>query len=290
MINYDDLMVDHDEVQSDRRLLVNGVLVDDAHEDLLLEWLWSTFEGATSCPFCHCSFRQVDYDDGEEEYAMVRVCINCGHWQCCFSSEEGRTWDGERMPYHARLSKLRSFEAVLPECCADEIVQHLRRKPELFHQLSPSTLERLVAAVFKANYAASEVIHVGKPSDGGVDVLFINSGKTQWLIQVKTRQGHGVAEGVEVLRNLLGTMVLQGARNGVLVSTADHFTYRAMEAVRRANEVGYTIELIDKGILNRMIAPLLPDRPWMSFFHEYPHLIEWFDIHLPSRRQLRLFD
>jgi hypothetical protein len=283
-------MVDFDKVWSTHRLVINGVVIDDAREDVILDWVYDVFEGTITCPFCASSFRRVTYDDGEKEVAMVRVCENCAHWQCYRDSDEGRTWYGQRLPYHAGLSKLRDFDVCLPDGCVDEIVQHLRRAPALFHRLAPKEVECLVAAVFKANYAASEVIHVGKPGDGGVDVVFVDSGKTQWLIQVKARQRDGLTEGVGLVRSLLGTMVLQDAVNGILVSTADHFTYRALEAVGRAREAGFTIRLVDKGILSRMMSGTLPDRPWLTFFAEYPHLQAWFETRIPSRRQLRLFD
>ena len=66
-------------------------------------------------------------------------------------------------------------------------------------------------------------------------------------------------------------MYLKRSLKGIVVSTADHFSYRAFEAVGRAKELGCEIRLVDKGILNRMCSSLLLlDRPWLSFFRDYP--------------------
>jgi hypothetical protein len=75
-----------------------------------------------------------------------------------------------------------------------------------------------------------------------------------------------------------------------VVSTADHFTFQSCKAAKGVEQVGYYLELIDRGKLNRMLDPLLPDRPWLKFvskdFSDWaPHFAEA----VPSRKQLRLF-
>jgi hypothetical protein len=80
------------------------------------------------------------------------------------------------------------------------------------------------------------------------DVLFVDAG-VKCLIQVKRREDPAFAEGVAGIRNLLGTMILEDALRGIIVSTADHFTYCAYDAVGRANERGMQIDLVDRGKL-----------------------------------------
>ncbi|MBD2580163.1 restriction endonuclease [Oscillatoria sp. FACHB-1406] len=137
--------------------------------------------------------------------------------------------------------------------------------------MNPYRLETLVADIFKANHSHAEVIHVGKPHDGGVDVFFVDADQKQWLIQVKRREKANSTEPVETIRNLLGTMLLEGACHGIVVSTADRFSYQAYQAVNRAEEVGMTVKLIDRGILNRMLEAVLPNVfPWlMSLVNSY---------------------
>jgi len=98
------------------------------------------------------------------------------------------------------------------------------------------------------------------------------------------------SEGVETLRNLLGAMVLNKRHSGIIVSTADHFTYRARIGQNRARSVGYEISLVDRSLLGRMLDPMLPDRPWIDYLSEhYPELAKYFSERVPSSRQLSLF-
>lgn len=284
---YDDMIIDRDGVWSDNLLIINDKPVPNETEDLIYEWIGAFLESPI-CPFCSRQFNTLlsDYFDGGS--GLVSRCINCGHWVSSYFPPDDCVYDGSGtiMPNKARLGKLRSFETVIPDGCASELSQHFRRDTDKFHVLPPRRLEKFVADVFKANYVGAEVIHVGQPNDGGVDVLFIDTSKQQWLIQVKARQD-SKTEGVSTIRNLLGAMVLKDSLNGIVVSTADHFSYRAFEAVGRAKELGYRIELVDKGILNRMCLPLLLlDRPWLSLFRDYPSVFEWFDSRIPEPRQL----
>jgi hypothetical protein len=123
-------------------------------------------------------------------------------------------------------------------------------------------METLVADIFRANYRHSEVIHVGRPADRGIDVIFIDTACTKWLIQVKRRACARKSEGFAALQSLLGTMALEGERHGLIVSTANSFSYQARRAQRLARQQGYIIELYDKGVLDRMVGALLPQVPW----------------------------
>ncbi len=132
--------------------------------------------------------------------------------------------------------------------------------------MNPKRLEKLVADVFRANYHHAEAIHVGKPFDQGVDVIFIESNGTRWLVQVKRREQPARPEGFATLQSILGAMALDGSRHGIVVSTADSFSYYAHRARRHAEQQGFVVQFIDKGVLNRMVTPLLPQTPWREIF------------------------
>jgi hypothetical protein len=86
-------------------------------------------------------------------------------------------------------------------------------------------------------------------------------------------------------------MVLEGAKRGIVVSTADHFTLRARQAAKKLKKQGFYIELIDKGILNRMLDPILPDRPWLSIVRAHdPEIADRLSLQVSSDYQLHLFD
>jgi hypothetical protein len=189
----------------------------------------------------------------------------------------------------AAISKLREFSETLPNSCTSEITQQFRRNPKLWHQVTPTYLERLVADIFRENYRHAEVFHVGQPSDGGIDVLFVDAEREQWLIQVKRKSKAESTEGVATIRNLLGAMVLNRSKFGIVVSTPDHFSYQALRAVDQVKQEGMALELVDRGKLYRMMLPLLPSDPWLDFVElHFPHLLEehFFEAQR-NRKQLR---
>jgi len=187
------------------------------------------------------------------------------------------------------MSKLSEFPEDIPNGCLQECAQYLKTHPNYWNKIKPSSLERLVADIFRANYQNCEVIHVGQPNDGGIDVLFVDSGKKKWLIQVKRRGSPHTTEGVSTLRNLLGVLLLRRTKYGIVVSTADHFSYWAFKAKEKARLLGYTIELIDKGKLKRLIEPLLPNRQWARLIKK--RRPEWLPVlseKMPDKRQLTI--
>ncbi len=228
------------------------------------KWINEGFMEITVCPYCQSLFDIDTYrNENENEipnWGYVWSCPKCAHWQMYWwqrHHNDPMTDSVETLEYHI-ISKVRSFDGKIPDGVDSEIAQALTRDPGLWHHLTPRRFELLVASIFKANYRHSEVLHVGGPDDGGVDVLFVDSGNRQWLIQAKCRQSPRVVEGVTTLRNLLGTMFLEDALYGIVASTADHFSYRAREVAQRASKRGRVIRLLDKGKLHRMIGPVLP--------------------------------
>jgi len=253
------------------------------------------------CLFCGSplkTFERLDCDDleiaWEREYlnkGALEFCDNCSYWR--FHHVKTELYGSRGVlgfhNYASYISKLREYDQ-LPEGCLTEIAQQLRMNAHHWHLISPLRLEQLVADIFKANYESAEVIHVGKPDDGGVDVLLVDSDARKCLIQVKRREKPNSAEGVSTVRNLLGTMLLENSAYGIVVSTADHFTYRAYQAAGRASEYGMTVNLVDRGLLNRMLDPLLPDRPWLDIIDQhFPDFADSVAEKIPSNRQYELF-
>lgn len=135
--------------------------------------------------------------------------------------------------------------------------------------MSPTRFEKLLVSIFKANFSVSEVFHVGKSYDDGIDAYFINAKGQKWLVQAKRREKPNSAEGVITIRNFLGAVFLDQSLHGIIASTADHFSYRAYQAAKRATKLGIEIQLFDKGKLKRMLNPFLPDRPWLEIVRAF---------------------
>ena len=161
----------------------------------------------------------------------------------------------------------------------------------MLHSFNPTRFEKFVADVFRANYTNAEVLHIGKPRDGGIDVLLIETGSEQWLIQVKRRGSQKSSEGVSTIRELLGTIFVEGGRIGIVVSTVERFSPDAQEIVAKAKKRGVTVELVDKGIFYKMLDPILPDRPWLDSISQFDwELAQHLADRIPSDTQLDLFE
>lgn len=249
--------------------------VDDERDDGYLteydRWVEEVHRSRTTCPYCSSSLACAEIEfEADNLYYVLWSCSQCAYWQW-YSIEE------YYIQCMAAASVVKRFEQHLPEGCHAELARQLRIAPERWCSLSPEGLEKMVTAIFRSNYADAEALHVGRPGDGGIDVLFVQSGTKEWLIQAKRRETPHATEGVATLRSLLGAMVLQQRKYGIIATTADHFSYYAKEDAKKAASLGWRIELLDRGMLNRMAGSLLPKQPWRGFladtFVGYPDLL-----------------
>jgi hypothetical protein len=248
------------------------------------------------CPYCNENLNRIRTIDNEEYFfdgceLALESCPNCTYWRWWHVENRMFTRWHAAVLYTTFLGKAREFSPRLPEGASDEIAAWIRRNPKRWHAINPTSCEKLVADIFRANYQHAEVTHVGKPDDGGVDVLFIDADQNQWLIQVKRREHPSARESVTTIRNLLGTMILEGSSYGIVVSTADHFTYRAYQAAKKVNKNGMIVKLIDRKHLDRMMQLLLPERPWLKPIKEsFPEYANYLIQKIPNNhyKQLRL--
>lgn len=240
------------------------ILHDDAYCNGEIEETFyeNPLRNINKCVYCSTKLIKIEnkilQENMHRDYCLWH-CDYCRFWQA-------RIYSAFRacMPpldNWAYISKLREFDINLPEGCSEELTLYIRRHPNFLYSCNPTRFEKLVADVFRANYTHAEVFHVGKPGDGGIDVLLIETGSEQWLIQVKRRKSQKRSESVKTIRDILGAMVVEGTPRGIVVSTTERFSQPAIQAVTKAKRNGMTVYLVDKGILNKMLDPLLPDRP-----------------------------
>lgn len=252
---------------------------DDPRLPAIHRYIEGTMRTSKQCAYCRTAleiFEHVQWDDPIEDegireltpdYSRLAYCEYCGFWNW-YSKTWNRGWDN-----HAGLSVLKEFDASLPVGLNDVLARHIRQNQRLWNRLSPTRMEKLVADVFRANFRDAEVIHVGRPGDQGVDILFVDADSHRWLVQVKHRHSANW-EPFDTVQRLLGAMVLGQSRFGIVASNADHFSYAAECAANSAQSLGYTIQLLDRGKLTRMLGPMLPERPWEPYMktllHKFP--------------------
>ena len=231
-------------------------------------WVNREFRGAGEiCPFCKVLMRRHNFEamhDSNDEEAHIEFCLECAFWRYLYYCNNWASFPSNWF-YHLLSSKTRSFDENFSTACNSEIAQQLRRHPSRWHTIDPTKFEKLVVDIFRENLTACEVFHVGKSHDGGVDAFFIDTDHKQWLIQVKNRESSRSGEGVKTIREMLGTLAVHGQIQGIVVSTADHFTTFAIrEADMARKNFGLHLDLLDRGKLNRMLDPFLPVRPWLT--------------------------
>lgn len=123
-------------------------------------------------------------------------------------------------------------------------------------------MEELVRSVFSDFYPSCKVKAFGKTRDGGKDGLLIDNSGKQSLIQIKRRTKANATEGVEALRALIGTTVIEdNVRGCIFVSTADHFSKPAKDYASNVinKNIVDTFDLIDCKEFLRM-ADLVRDK------------------------------
>jgi hypothetical protein len=280
---------DRFEIIGDEYILHDDTYYSGEDEEVIYE---NPLQDIEHCAYCSTELIKIENEILEEsrhhDYCLW-YCDKCCFWQA-------RIYSAFRacMPppdYWAYVSKLREFNPNLPEGCSTELALHIRRHPDLLHSFNPTRFEKFVADVFRANYTNAEVIHVGGPGDGGVDVLLIDTEKEQWFIQAKRRGSQKPSEGVGTIRELLGAMFVEGVRTGIVVSTVERFSPDAQEFVAKVKKRGMTVHLVDKGIFNKMLDPVLPDRPWLDPISEVDEEISsYLADQIPTDNQLYLFE
>lgn len=248
--------------------------------DWFLDCETSMLRVGKTCPLCSKPLQNDGYvhsGNGHEPdvESLMGFCANCRHWRWCVREQlEG---EPDTCYEAVMVSKLRTFDD-LPEFTAAELAQALRVDDELWRCMEPTSFEKFVGDVLRANYTDCEVMHVGRSHDRGVDLVFVDAGEKQHLVQVKCHSKRVKSEGVFDVRHFLGALVQAGKLKGIFVSNAKGFTREAQIAVSDAwSNFGMMVKLCDRGKLNRMLDPLMPDQPWRLYMSRiFPDVADYY--------------
>lgn len=215
-------------------------LIEQKHYKKVPQW----------CKYCKSKmdlrkYKPMEGGQCNSSLEVLFVCSNCGWWYYMNHEEiimdDGDALENIRNDYGIlKKYKVDSFHTPT-DILRDELI----KKPNLIYNINDKKMEQIVGSVFKDFYDC-EVIHLGKTGDGGIDLLLVN-GNEQTAVQVKRRTKENSTESVTLIREFLGAMILEQKMNGIIVSTADHFTRPAKEAAKKAPEVSSVkaIELLD---------------------------------------------
>ncbi|ACF45505.1 restriction endonuclease [Prosthecochloris aestuarii DSM 271] len=197
---------------------------------------------ASVCPYCGEAVELEDrsYTElwGDETCHERYRCNGCGWWR----SHEipNKYFRGS-----ARMGVLHIADLRERHLLANAIDQILESADRL-RAYDPTKFEKLVGDVMK-EFLGCQVDHVGKSNDGGIDLILMHSDRGPIPVQVKRRQADGKVESVALVREFRGAMVLAGFDEGLIVSTADHYSRQAMAAsvARPEHLLPQKIDLVD---------------------------------------------
>lgn len=211
------------------------------------------------CPFCKKEVNKVFQYSGIdlkklkgvsfEEIESVWKCDECGWWQHSFYSymESGQGYGQEYKDWYEELNSsiLRRFDVDSNKVPINILRDYIAKNNDRIYSIDDKKMEELVGSVFREHYNC-DVHIVGKSHDGGKDLILIESDKSI-IVQVKRRMSAKKIEAAKEIRELLGTTVLEGSRNSIFVTTADHFSSEAIKTVNKAitNSIVDTFELFD---------------------------------------------
>jgi len=220
--------------------------------------LLSAVFGSSACPCCKGApalsiTDRKDESNGRRysQYIKVMRCESCGWW---FASHD--QWDSScgSLPDRAiRIlsatgSALRTFSPGPDEhqlaLLESEIQAHLLGQGS---STAWAVLEDVTKGVFREFGYDARV--TARSKDGGIDVIVDHDEHGDVYAQVKHTKNK---VGVRVLRELIGTMAINGATNSLLVTSSD-FTRGVTKEQALAAQRGFVVELVDGG---RLLASL----------------------------------
>lgn len=177
----------------------------------------------------------------------VIKCEGCGWWQHKFHSylEGEQSFGFKDWQLEVDNAILRTFKINSNKIPVLSLRNYLTSKNDKIFNIHHKKMEELVASVLKEHFDC-DVDIVGKSSDGGIDLILVNS-DNPIMVQVKRRICKDKTESVKEVRDLLGATLLKNGRNCAFVTTADHFSKEAKEASRNAiaKNIVDTFELYD---------------------------------------------
>lgn len=193
------------------------------------------------CPYCAARLESLVDESRPYAYETVRVtyvrCPDCAWWRKRWIPD--RYFVGEVFVGSLHAPGRSVTKAVGDALSTVESDAHLL-------SMTTTQVERWIGDVLAAAYGC-EALHVGRAGDGGIDVLLFDSKDGPVAVQVKHRRSDGRAEGVAVVRELRGAMVLRGLDRGVVVTTSNRFSKAAQQAAQSdpAQSTQQAIDLID---------------------------------------------
>jgi hypothetical protein len=217
------------------------------------------------CPYCGAGLSQKHYfqrydkhfSSGEciEQIETIYYCQNDGWWQHKIYERQDVSPKNWYSTIHEGI--LKTYDDTSSIVPIQVLNDYIFINPDKITNIHDKKMEELVASVFGDFYNCEAKV-VGKSSDGGIDVILIDS-DSPTMIQVKRRRSLLHTESVSGIRDLLGATLLNQTNKCIFVSTADKFSKEAEKTASLAIKLGLVkkFDLVD---YDRFVS-MLKSRP-----------------------------
>lgn len=224
------------------------------------------------CPYCGSKLGQKYYVarndiglSGRQEviqWETIYYCENDGWWQHKISEESFANPKAWYSVIHEGI--LTEYPENSLDVPIEVLNDYLYKHPDQITHIHDKKMEELVGSVFGSFYNCETKI-IGKSSDGGVDVILVDSDNPT-MLQVKRRKSIDKTESVSYIRELLGATLLKQSKSCIFVTTANKFSNEAKKTASLAIELGlvekYELVNFDRFIYMLKSTPQKIQRTW----------------------------
>jgi Restriction endonuclease len=230
---------------------------------LLPEYLRAK-EGFYACPYCSTDLvtkRREHVDPFQQQRlaydstVVSKTCHRCSWWYLQVE------YTADHHDFELVDRGYETYEGIISRFSNDLwrqpilfVEQELREYRKGLASVSGHEMEKIVGQLI-AQYEECEVRHIGRTSDGGIDLLIVK-GETTTAVQVKHR-GSGRArksEGIECVREFVGALVVEQYSRGLFVTTDAAFSKPAKDYAKKVSRVFIPLELATISDLRSMIG------------------------------------
>ena len=225
------------------------------HKSIPREGYHAWFNNGRHCVWCDtCCEPVLEHESDFSGYSWIKIwgCPQCGWWTYAQFIEPMMYYKYRHYGYGV----LKTLDIASDEAPLAAIREHLAKHYDDRKYISAQKAEDLVGSVLRDFYDCEVKYFRGDTNrpDGGIDlVLARREGDACTAVQVKRRVSRET-ESVNLVRDFVGAMVLEGFRSGIYVTTAG-FTRPASKAPERqlASSLGICLDLIDGQQLLEML-------------------------------------
>ena len=196
-------------------------------------------------------YRGYDYETVADN---IYVCTECGWWHS--STNRCIHWTSTDYVVEDSIINegiVKRFDIGARDIPNDVLRAYIQSHINDVSLVDHKRWELLMRDIYSDFYDC-EVRHIGGPGDNGID-LYAVINEEPHLIQIKRRQRKGV-EGVALVREFVAVLMLEGIRNGHIVTTAERFSEPAKRAAshERLRRYGISVELKTIKDIHSMLA------------------------------------